>query len=118
MDEEAFLDEHYRSLPPIIQFSNNRWYSNRLRVMRDHDDRRFGDPGSPIVTLHKVLDGRVTPGTQENAAEARELIDALLADEPRMTALRREARETVAREFTWERCGRDTVSAYRSVLDG
>jgi len=35
-----------------------------------------------------------------------------------MAALRREARETVAREFTWERCGRDTVSAYRSVLDG
>ncbi len=50
--------------------------------------------------------------------ELASLIDALLGDESRMTALRREARETVAREFTWERCGRDTVSAYQSVLDG
>jgi teichuronic acid biosynthesis glycosyltransferase TuaC len=50
--------------------------------------------------------------------ELASLIDALLGDESRMAALRREARETVAREFTWERCGRDTVSAYRSVLDG
>jgi glycosyltransferase involved in cell wall biosynthesis len=45
-------------------------------------------------------------------------IDALLSDGDRMAELRRAARDTVAREFTWERCGRATVTAYREVLDG
>ena len=44
MDEEAFLDEHYRSLPAIIDFSNQRWYGGRLRLMRDEDDKQIGDP--------------------------------------------------------------------------
>jgi teichuronic acid biosynthesis glycosyltransferase TuaC len=47
-----------------------------------------------------------------------DVIDALLSDGDRMAGLRRAARETVAREFTWERCGRATVSAYREALDG
>ncbi|MGH9427953.1 MAG: DEAD/DEAH box helicase, partial [Terriglobia bacterium] len=77
MDEEAFLDEHYRSLPPIIDFSNQRWYGGRLRLMRDADDRRFGDPDVPTIALHHITDGRVEPGTQENEREATELVKAL-----------------------------------------
>jgi very-short-patch-repair endonuclease len=69
-DEEAFLDEHYRSLGPIISFSNHRWYRDRLRIMRDLEDRRVGDPNDPIVRLHEVENALVTPGTQENEAEA------------------------------------------------
>ena len=76
-DEEAFLDEHYRSLPPIIGFSNERWYGNRLRVMRDGQDKRIGDPDSAVITLRHVAEGRVNPGTQENEVEAGELIAAL-----------------------------------------
>ncbi len=76
-DEEAFLDEHYRSLPPIIGFSNERWYGNRLRVMRDRQDKRVGHPDSPVITLRHVVEGRVNPGTQENETEAKELIAAL-----------------------------------------
>jgi hypothetical protein len=83
-DEEVFLDEHYRSLPPIIEFSNVTWYPNptnpaegRLRIMRDVKDRRFGDPDSPIVTLHEVKDGKVSEGTQENLAEAEALVEHL-----------------------------------------
>lgn len=36
-EQEAinFLDEHYRSLPPIISFSNRRFYQDRLRVMTE-----------------------------------------------------------------------------------
>jgi teichuronic acid biosynthesis glycosyltransferase TuaC len=45
-------------------------------------------------------------------------IDALLTDPRRLVAMGSQARETVAREFTWERCGRETVAAYRDVLDG
>ena len=42
-DEEVLLDEHFRSLPPIIDFSNGRWYGGRLRLMRHARDRRHGD---------------------------------------------------------------------------
>jgi len=76
MDEEAFLDEHYRSLPAIIDFSNQRWYGGRLRLMRDQDDKQFGDPDGPVINLHRVT-GSVTPGTQENEIEARDLVTHL-----------------------------------------
>ena len=45
-------------------------------------------------------------------------IDALLSDPPRRAALGAAARETVARHFTWQRCGTETVAAYREVLGG
>jgi teichuronic acid biosynthesis glycosyltransferase TuaC len=45
-------------------------------------------------------------------------IDALLSDAPRRVALGTTARETVARHFTWQRCGLETVAAYREVLGG
>jgi very-short-patch-repair endonuclease len=76
MDEEAYLNEHYRSVPNIIEFSNHRWYGDKLRVMRDAEDRRTGDPDTPAVSLHRV-EGRVKSGTQENELEARALVDHL-----------------------------------------
>lgn len=45
-------------------------------------------------------------------------IEALLRDPPRLQDLRRSARDTVQREFTWEKCGQDTVAAYAEVLAG
>jgi glycosyltransferase involved in cell wall biosynthesis len=47
-----------------------------------------------------------------------ETIDGLLTDPARLAVLRREARDTVTRGFTWERCGRETVQAYEDVLGG
>jgi glycosyltransferase involved in cell wall biosynthesis len=44
-------------------------------------------------------------------------IESLLRDPARLDALGRQARDTVARQFTWEKCGRDTVEAYRRVLE-
>jgi teichuronic acid biosynthesis glycosyltransferase TuaC len=46
------------------------------------------------------------------------VIDGLLRDPARRAALSAQARETVAREFTWERCGHETVAAYQEVLRG
>jgi glycosyltransferase involved in cell wall biosynthesis len=43
-------------------------------------------------------------------------IDTLLRDPAGLEALGRQARETVEREFTWEKCGRETAEAYREVL--
>jgi glycosyltransferase involved in cell wall biosynthesis len=45
-------------------------------------------------------------------------IEALLGDPRRLLSLGRAARATVAREFTWRRCGEQTVAAYAEVLDG
>jgi teichuronic acid biosynthesis glycosyltransferase TuaC len=39
-------------------------------------------------------------------------IDALLAAPAELAELGRRARTTVERAFTWERCGRETMSAY------
>src|SRR5205085_7258586 len=39
-------------------------------------------------------------------------IESLLRDPTRLADLGRQARETVEREFTWERCGEQTVAAY------
>jgi teichuronic acid biosynthesis glycosyltransferase TuaC len=45
-------------------------------------------------------------------------IDTLLSDPGRLAQMRTEARDTVCRAFTWERCGRETVAAYEEVLGG
>jgi len=57
----------------------------------------------------------VTPGDPPALAGS---IGDLLADPGRLAALRAQARDTVAREFTWARCGRETVAAYAEVLGG
>ncbi len=57
----------------------------------------------------------VSPGDPRALADA---IDALLSDAARLAALRRAAHDTVARAFTWQRCGRETVAAYEEVLGG
>jgi glycosyltransferase involved in cell wall biosynthesis len=43
-------------------------------------------------------------------------IDALLLDRLALNALGRAARDTVQREFTWDRCGAQTVAAYAHAL--
>ena len=83
-EETVLLDEHFRCLPPIIEFSNKRWYGERLRIMTDETRKRFGDPDQPIIELHHVADGRVSNDSQENRAEATALVNKLktLLDHP------------------------------------
>lgn len=76
-EEEALLDEHFRSLPPIIAFSNQEWYQGQLRIMTDETQKGFGGPEQPIIQLHHVPDGKISNGSQENEAEARALVDQL-----------------------------------------
>lgn len=35
-DNIIFLEEHFRSMPDIINFSNNQFYSGQLKIMTDH----------------------------------------------------------------------------------
>lgn len=57
----------------------------------------------------------VAPGRPDELAAC---IDLLLSDPARLQQLRAQARATVQREFTWARCGQETVAAYREVLGG
>jgi very-short-patch-repair endonuclease len=76
-EEEILLNEHFRSLPPIIDFSNRRWYGERLRIMTDVHQKAFGAPDQPIIELHEVPGGTVSEGTQENELEAAALVEHL-----------------------------------------
>jgi teichuronic acid biosynthesis glycosyltransferase TuaC len=52
----------------------------------------------------------------DDHAELAATIEQVLADENRLAKLGAAARETVARNFTWERCGEATLSVYRAAL--
>lgn len=75
----------------------------------------LGEPGPQEIAA--VGDGivLVPPGDVLALAGA---IDRLLSDPVRRRALGLAARRTVADSFTWERCGRQTLRAYRDVLTG
>ena len=45
------------------------------------------------------------------------LLERLTADRAELARLGAAARETVVANFTWERCGADTVAAYRAAVE-
>lgn len=59
-------------------------------------------------------DGIVLVAPRDPAGLATELA-SLLGDAGRLAALAARARDTVARQFTWERCGLQTVAAYEEA---
>ncbi|MGH2516310.1 MAG: AAA domain-containing protein, partial [Ktedonobacterales bacterium] len=65
-DDVVLLDEHYRSLPQIIEFSNGRFYGQALRVMT----RRPDTIGARSVELRKVNGKRQKAGYNTEEAEA------------------------------------------------
>ncbi|MEM8931614.1 MAG: AAA domain-containing protein [Acidobacteriota bacterium] len=70
-DRVAHLDEHFRSVPSIIAFSNRAFYGDRLKVMQEHpahDYRR-------ALYLHRVDGRRDDAGV--NHAEADALLESL-----------------------------------------
>lgn len=64
----VMLDEHFRSLPPIINFSNHEFYNDRIRVMRKDK------PDENVLELVEVVDGKVDFDATRNLPE----IDALV----------------------------------------
>jgi len=76
-EEECLLDEHFRSLPPIIEFSNHRWYGDQLRIMTDVHNKHFGGPDQPVIELHHVEEGAISGGRQANEIKAKRLVEHL-----------------------------------------
>lgn len=67
----VMLDEHFRSLPPIIDFSNQEFYGNRIRVMK----KDFG--GQKVLELVEVPDGKVDFDATRNLVEVEAVIKKL-----------------------------------------
>lgn len=67
----VMLDEHFRSLPPIINFSNHEFYNDRIRVMRK--DR----PDEKVLELVEVPEGRVDFDATRNLPEIEALVKRL-----------------------------------------
>ncbi len=72
-----------------------------------------GEPGPEEIAA--AGDGLVLvpPGDIERLTQR---IDELLCDAHRLREAGQRARATVAANFTWERCGRQTLAAYREAL--
>jgi hypothetical protein len=71
-DRVHFLNEHFRSMPQIIRFSNDRIYQNALSIMR----LRPKTATAQCVFSRFVEDGRKTAGA--NAIEAESLVRGLI----------------------------------------
>jgi glycosyltransferase involved in cell wall biosynthesis len=74
-----------------------------------------GEPGPEELASHGGGILLVPPGDPEALASE---LRALLADEDRRLRLAERARRTVSEQFTWDKCGRDTVAAYEDALAG
>ncbi|MBP3923614.1 AAA family ATPase [bacterium] len=67
----VMLDEHFRSLPPIINFSSDEFYSGRIRAMRK--DR----PEERAMEIIEVPDGKVDFDATRNLPEVEALVKKL-----------------------------------------
>jgi glycosyltransferase involved in cell wall biosynthesis len=72
-----------------------------------------GEPGPEEIAAAGDGFVLVPPGDIERLSQR---IDELLTDRQRLREAGQRARATVAANFTWERCGEQTLSAYRDVL--
>ena len=75
----VMLDEHFRCLPPIINFSNREFYNNKIRVMRKDFETE------PVIELVEVPEGKVdfdaTRNLPEVEAVVKRLYDIVVEDE-------------------------------------
>ena len=67
----VMLDEHFRSLPPIINFSNHEFYNDRIRVMR----KDFNT--DKVLELVQVADGKVDFDATRNLPEIEAVVKKL-----------------------------------------
>lgn len=59
----VFLNEHFRSRPGIIEFSNREFYAGKLAVMTGH--REIDHRAEPSLSLHRIAGSRRDNGVNE-----------------------------------------------------
>ncbi|TCI04634.1 hypothetical protein EZV61_01260 [Corallincola luteus] len=64
-DHVAFLNEHFRSSAKLIDFSNQKFYRNQLKIMQQRPDHEKGE-----MIIHHVAGNRDSQGTNDIEAEA------------------------------------------------
>jgi len=114
----TWLDEHFRSVPHLIQFSNDRWYGGHLRLMTQHPRNEGLDVIHPVrvhgnrssavneheihaivarlqMFLHQAVTsgthhsvGVITPFTEQADAIEAAVLDAFSYDQIRTLGLR------------------------------
>ena len=67
----VLLDEHFRSLPPIINFSNKEFYGGRIKVMRRNDNTK------KVLETVVVPEGKVDFDATRNLPEIEALVKRL-----------------------------------------
>ncbi len=67
----VLLDEHFRSLPPIINYSNKEFYGGRIKVMRRNDNSK------KVIETVVVPDGKVDFDATRNLPEIEALVKRL-----------------------------------------
>ena len=67
----VMLDEHFRSLPPVIDFSNREFYGGRIRIMK----KDVG--GERVLETVVVPDGKVDNDATRNLPEIEALVKRL-----------------------------------------
>lgn len=67
----VLLDEHFRSLPPVINFSNQEFYGDRIRIMRRNSN------ATKVLELIHVEDGKVDFDATRNLPEIEALVSKL-----------------------------------------
>ena len=67
----VLLDEHFRSLPPVINFSNQEFYGDRIRIMRRNSNE------IKALELIQVTDGKVDFDATRNLPEVEAVVAKL-----------------------------------------
>lgn len=67
----VLLDEHFRSLPPIINYSNKEFYGGRIKVMKRNDN------SSKVLEAVVVPEGKVDFDATRNLPEIEALVKRL-----------------------------------------
>ncbi len=76
----TLLDEHFRSLPPIIQFSNREFYASRLKLMRQLP----GNANERACEIH-VCNGKQVGGVNRKEADSvLEKIQSLIQEQSQL----------------------------------
>lgn len=67
----VLLDEHFRSLPPVIDFSNQEFYGGRMRLMRKNSNE------TKVLELVHVPEGKVDFDATRNLPEVEAVVSKL-----------------------------------------